>query len=203
MLVFLTINLFVLFQNTELVLQEYTLNLDDSGNIIGGDYVDQSASADRIDFAWNLLISDFPTGYFDNVRQIYQASVNGTNARHLTEAARSVMPLQRSNHVFLNARRGQFGVKPYKGFVRKSWSLRSGAGARITFSGVDTERQFDLIRIYELNEDHSLGPLLHVMHGKVAHRAIDVSGDVYISFFSPANTRGGGGFAADYELKAR
>lgn len=54
---------------------EYIVELDNSGKVIGGEWL----SFIRPDFSWNVEISDF-SGYFDIVRTIYLDSIGG-NAR--------------------------------------------------------------------------------------------------------------------------
>jgi hypothetical protein len=111
----------------------------------------------------------------------------------------SLLPLQRANHQHLVAHTGTFGVGPYTGATRHSWSLSSSRGFRFTFDDVDTERQYDLIRIYELNQDESLGPLVRVLHGRAEHAVVVLPFNrVYVSFIAPANTRGGRGFRCHY-----
>jgi hypothetical protein len=180
---------------------KYTLDLDRNGKITGGTYADNSPEADRVDFAWNVVISAFPSGYFQNVQTIYQSSINGTSSKLARAAGRAaVLPLQRPNHSTLSASKGSFGVEAYSQGLRKSWSFpQSSHGLRLQCAG-DIERQFDLLRVYELNSDGSLGPLLRVLHGHVENVELNYTRPVYVSFFAAPNTRGGKGFQCEYEI---
>lgn len=178
-----------------------------------GTYLDNSPEADRVDFSWNVVISAFPSGYFSNVNTIYRSSIGSANSSSTNTATTSQKkssvqfayqdaklaptPLLRPNHSTLTESKSSFGIPPYtQGVSRRSWSFPGASHLRCT---VDTERQFDLVRIYELNSDGSLGPLVRVLHGKM-EAEMRFRAPVYVSFFAAPNSRGGGGFTCAYEM---
>jgi|JI10StandDraft_1071094.scaffolds.fasta_scaffold990346_1 hypothetical protein len=88
-----------------------------------------------------------------------------------------------------------------KGHVRKSWTfhpVQANGGVHLTFKNVDTERQFDLIRVYELGQNDELGALIRVIHGKTDSVSVSVNGSVYVSFVSAPQTIGGQGFQMNF-----
>ncbi len=73
---------------------------------------------------------------------------------------------------------------------------------KIEFARLDTERQFDLVRLYELGPDGELGALLAVLHGRLdAPRSFHVRGPVYLSFAAHGRTSGGNGFEFAYSIQ--
>lgn len=185
---------------------KYTIDLDADGKITGGTYLDNSPAADRVDFAWNVQIGAFPSGYFSYVQSIYESSINGTahalgkrSFAHLTAPHRA-SPNERPGHVVLHSSEASFGVAPYTtGGIRKSWSFSSPATKTRLQCNVDTERQFDALRVYELNVDGSLGPLLRVLHGHAEDVEMIFRQPLYISFLSGPGTQGGNGVHCSYK----
>ena len=172
-----------------------SLSLDAAGNVNGGDY----AEFDRPDFAWSMQVADF-SGYFTQLRTIYQASTNSSGAAK-QPLLRAVPPHRRPGHMRL-AGRGTVSVGPYTAAQRRSWALVPAAGGsvKLDFAFVDTERQYDMVRVYELSADGTqLGALLRVLHGRMqTPLSFLIHGPVYVSFAAHGRTRGGQGFEFTY-----
>ncbi len=192
---FFFFSLTLLFSITEKLAM--SVNLDSNGNVIGGDY----GEFDRPDFAWSMQIADF-SGYFKTLRSIYEASTNSSVPKH---AVRRTAALARSGHTVLSGPSGVVRIGAYKKHqARRSWSLspvsRNGV-VKITFNRLSIERQFDMVRIYEVDRDGELGALLTVMHGSFDEpRSFSFSTSVYVSFTTHGQTRGGKGFDFVYAM---
>lgn len=197
----------------------YWLELDASGNILGGTF----STWDRVDFVWAPKEVLGFTGYFASLATIYNASTNQLAAdiddRNVISApsrwSRSTSYAKRGELSHLDSNEGTFSSPhPYRSSWKHAWSIKidqpksEAVLVEIVFDRFETERTFDQVKIFE-NSDGT-GPLLATLHGTIeddSKRTIAVridsrsSDGVMITFGSDAKIEKYG-FDASYTVRS-
>ncbi|KAL0483072.1 hypothetical protein AKO1_014974 [Acrasis kona] len=166
---------------------EYDLELDNQGNIIGGAY----RTYERMDFLWNMKILSF-AGYFKKLDELYQSSIGGSTNENAPDR---IMFGQVNDVKNMNQDVGKFGINGYKSGFVQNWYIQSTKNRiRLTFN-VNTNKQWDTIKVYE----HVDGALLRVLYGRKNKEELIVNAKSAHVVFSSKREHLDGGFEAYYE----